>query len=286
MDIDKKDVGLRIKSIRQNKGMNLEEFGKLFSVSKSNVSHWEAGNTLPNAERLKAIAKIGDVTVDELLYGPIKEKILKSLFKLAPKYNFELTANNIDSICDNILDTFDLIGIDATILNDIDNIVTAEIFTFTPMLKQETSFINDKNTLVSKLAQDIMLFEQEKRKAISNDASYDDIAYYDTFINAYRQQLDNLNDGNNQDVIIHNGTIYVLIPDKNDLNPENIRLSLIFFKGIKVEQISQGEIRLIYQDKLESLSQLIRTIKRHHDYNINISLTDADWNDIDQLTTS
>ncbi|MCW6652571.1 helix-turn-helix domain-containing protein [Aerococcaceae bacterium NML191292] len=286
MDIDKKHVGLRIKSIRQNKGMNLEEFGKLFNVSKSNVSHWEAGNTLPNAERLKAIAKIGDISVDELLYGPIKEKILKSLFKLAPKYNFELTANNIDSICDNILDTFDLIGIDATILNDIDTIVTAEIFTLTPMHRQETSFINDKNTLVSKLAQDIVLFEHEKQKAISNEAPCDDIAYYDTFINTYRQQLDSLNSGDNQDISIHSGTIYVLIPDKNDLNPENIKLSLIFFKGIKVEQISQGEIRLLYQDKLESLPQLIHIVKRYHDYNVNISLTDADWSDIDQLTTS
>lgn len=81
MQTNKKEVGLRIKAIRQERGMNLEEFGKLFNVSKSNVSHWESGNTLPNSERLKAIAKIGDMTVDELLYGKLEEQAFTKLIK-------------------------------------------------------------------------------------------------------------------------------------------------------------------------------------------------------------
>lgn len=68
-DINKKRVGERIKLIRQSKGMNLEEFGKLFSVSKSNVSKWESGANLPNNERLQIIAKLNDDTVEALLYG-------------------------------------------------------------------------------------------------------------------------------------------------------------------------------------------------------------------------
>lgn len=68
-DIDKKMVGLRIRSIRQDKGMTLEEFGKLFGAGKSNVSKWEKGLAIPNAERLKSISKIGNMTVDQLLYG-------------------------------------------------------------------------------------------------------------------------------------------------------------------------------------------------------------------------
>lgn len=279
-------VGKRIRSKRKEKGLTMVELGSMIDAPQSAISNWEKGDNLPNNERLVKLADIFDITVDELLYGPVKEKILKSLFKLAPKYNFELTANDIDSICDSVIKTLDLIGIEATTLSNIDDFVIAEILAHTPMLKQETSFINDKNTLVSKLAQDIVLFEHEKQKAISNDAPCDDIDYYDTFINIYRQQLDELNKGNNQDIEIHNGTIYVLISNKNDLNPENIRLSLIFFKDIKVEQINKGQIHLIYQDKLESLSQLIHIVKRYHDYNVNISLTDADWSDIDRLTTS
>lgn len=68
-NIDKKAVGLRIKSIRQEKGMTLEEFGKLFGAGKGLVSRWENGLSTPNAERLKSIAKIGDMSVSQLLHG-------------------------------------------------------------------------------------------------------------------------------------------------------------------------------------------------------------------------
>ncbi|KAA0964431.1 helix-turn-helix transcriptional regulator [Streptococcus cristatus] len=66
---DKKIIGSRIKSIRQEKGMTLEEFGKLFGAGKGLVSRWENGLSTPNPERLKSIAKIGDMTVSQLLHG-------------------------------------------------------------------------------------------------------------------------------------------------------------------------------------------------------------------------
>lgn len=82
-NIDKKAVGLRIKSIRQEKGMTLEEFGKLFGAGKGLVSRWENGLSLPNAERLKAIAKIGDITVSQLLNGEHSQS----------RYNWEYIQN-------------------------------------------------------------------------------------------------------------------------------------------------------------------------------------------------
>lgn len=69
MVINKKAVAQRIKLIRQTKGMTLEEFGKLFDASKGNVSLWEKGSSLPSNERIKRIAYIGNMSVDELLYG-------------------------------------------------------------------------------------------------------------------------------------------------------------------------------------------------------------------------
>ena len=66
---DKKVIGSRIKSIRQDKGVTLEEFGKLFGAGKGLVSRWENGLSIPNPERLKSIAKIGDMTVSQLLHG-------------------------------------------------------------------------------------------------------------------------------------------------------------------------------------------------------------------------
>lgn len=75
INIDKKAVGQRIKNIRLNKGMTLEEFGQLFKADKSIVYYWEKGKTTPNKERLKTISKIGNISINELLYGDIWEFI-------------------------------------------------------------------------------------------------------------------------------------------------------------------------------------------------------------------
>lgn len=73
--IDKKAVGARIREIRLARGMTLEEFGNLFSASKSIASRWEKGKSIPNNIRIKAIADMANISVQELLYG-IKEKVM------------------------------------------------------------------------------------------------------------------------------------------------------------------------------------------------------------------
>lgn len=60
-------VGKRIRSIRLKIGMSMEHFGKLFSASKGNVATWEKGISLPNTIRLRQLATLGNITVDELL---------------------------------------------------------------------------------------------------------------------------------------------------------------------------------------------------------------------------
>lgn len=71
MEMDKKEVGSRIKSIRINLKETTAEFAKRFTppASDSLVSRWERGVNLPNSGRLKQIADLGGYTVDELLYG-------------------------------------------------------------------------------------------------------------------------------------------------------------------------------------------------------------------------
>lgn len=61
-------TGEKIKGIRLSLGMTLEEFGKMFGATKSNVRSWEIGRNLPNPERLLTIAKLGGMTVEQLLY--------------------------------------------------------------------------------------------------------------------------------------------------------------------------------------------------------------------------
>lgn len=74
-DIDVLEVGTRIRNIRIEKGLSMEEFGKLFNTSKGTVNNWEKGRNLPNKENLKSIALLNDITVDELLTG--KEPLRK-----------------------------------------------------------------------------------------------------------------------------------------------------------------------------------------------------------------
>lgn len=78
-EYNKKIIGKRIRTIRLEKGMTLEEFGKLFKATKSIVYRWENGTSLPNPERLKAIAKIGDTTVEELLNWSNNDVIIDTI---------------------------------------------------------------------------------------------------------------------------------------------------------------------------------------------------------------
>ncbi|EGQ3102779.1 TPA: helix-turn-helix transcriptional regulator [Staphylococcus pseudintermedius] len=92
-NIDKKKVGQRIKQIRKNVGLNLEEFGEIFSVSKSNVSKWENGANLPNNKRLKTIAELGNISVETLLFGNFDEYIRDLLEKEILNYIYKNELN-------------------------------------------------------------------------------------------------------------------------------------------------------------------------------------------------
>ena len=83
-NIDKIKVGERIFNIRNGLNLTLEEFGKDpdINAERSNVSKWERGATLPNKARLKIIAKKGNMTVNELLYGSIDEFLDNNLVSI------------------------------------------------------------------------------------------------------------------------------------------------------------------------------------------------------------
>ena len=88
--IDKKAVGRRISDIRFSKGLTLEQFGKLdnLNAKKNTVWAWEECVCLPNKKRLEIIAKIGNITLNELLYGDTEkdiEELYEKLIKLPSK---------------------------------------------------------------------------------------------------------------------------------------------------------------------------------------------------------
>ncbi|WP_227276260.1 helix-turn-helix domain-containing protein [Vagococcus fluvialis] len=90
-------LGQKIRCIRNDLGMTLNEFGRVIDrgeslkkVRSGTVSNWEQGLNKPNAKRLKRIAEIGNTTVDELLKSEYEicdncsYDILKKEFKFCP----------------------------------------------------------------------------------------------------------------------------------------------------------------------------------------------------------
>lgn len=57
----------RLKALRLEKGLTLEQFGKLFDVSKQGASHWETGIRYPSLPVLVQIAEFYAVSTDYLL---------------------------------------------------------------------------------------------------------------------------------------------------------------------------------------------------------------------------
>ena len=68
-NINKECIGARIREIRLARGETMEEFGERFEARKGVVNNWEKGRNLPNKRRIKAIAGMANISVQELLYG-------------------------------------------------------------------------------------------------------------------------------------------------------------------------------------------------------------------------
>ena len=95
--IDKKAVGRRIREIRISKTCTLEEFGNILKAGKSNVRKWEIGDVLPNKERQKKLAKLGQITINELLYGDTEkdiQELYEQIIKL-PKEDVKILLTNV-----------------------------------------------------------------------------------------------------------------------------------------------------------------------------------------------
>ena len=59
----------RLQQLRREKGLTQEEAAQQLFVSRAAVSKWESGRGFPNIDSLKAIAKLYDISIDELLTG-------------------------------------------------------------------------------------------------------------------------------------------------------------------------------------------------------------------------
>lgn len=129
ININKQNVGYRIKQIRLNKGYTLEAFGRLFNTSKSNVLRWEQGISLPNKERIKDICKVADITINKLLYGSIDEFLENNIEELLAnsKYPYKSILKSFDlkEACLIYIDNINTVEKDKISINDINTIEQA-----------------------------------------------------------------------------------------------------------------------------------------------------------------
>lgn len=104
MDIDKIAVGNRLRRLRENKGVTMQETADNVGASfNSVISNWEHGKTLPRPHFLEAYARYFGVSVDWIKYGDkfdfallvIKEEFQKNNYN-----NYEKSSELIKSIYD------------------------------------------------------------------------------------------------------------------------------------------------------------------------------------------
>lgn len=69
------ELGKRIQALRKEKGLTQNELADKLFVSYQAVSQWENGNTNPDISLLPEIAKVFDVTIDELFFEKSEEKV-------------------------------------------------------------------------------------------------------------------------------------------------------------------------------------------------------------------
>ena len=75
-------IGKRIAALRREKGLKQDDLSQMLEVSPQAVSKWENDQTCPDISLLPKLAKILDVSVDELLSG---KQELQSVVTLVPE---------------------------------------------------------------------------------------------------------------------------------------------------------------------------------------------------------
>lgn len=59
-------VGEKIKTARTEKGLSQRKMAELLGVSQPAYLEWEHGDSVPNWARMKSIAKVLEISLDEL----------------------------------------------------------------------------------------------------------------------------------------------------------------------------------------------------------------------------
>lgn len=74
VEIDLKKCGNFIKERRCSKSLTQSELAEIMGLSRAAISRWETGNGLPSIEMIDKLARILEITLDEIVKGEFSEK--------------------------------------------------------------------------------------------------------------------------------------------------------------------------------------------------------------------
>lgn len=71
-DWSKEDFGIRLKTLREQRGLSMMAFGAAIGTSASRIKDWEKGKNAPSAAWIAKISERFNVSTDELILGDPK----------------------------------------------------------------------------------------------------------------------------------------------------------------------------------------------------------------------
>lgn len=71
-DWNKEDFGIRLKKLREERGLSMMAFGTAIGTSASRIKDWEKGKNAPSAAWVAKISERFNVSTDELILGNTK----------------------------------------------------------------------------------------------------------------------------------------------------------------------------------------------------------------------
>lgn len=81
------DISKKLRDVRENKGLSLEELAQKCAKDIDTVKGWEDGSIVPSASDLIGLSKVYEMTMDEMIYNDAE----------APEYNSDnATYSNVD----------------------------------------------------------------------------------------------------------------------------------------------------------------------------------------------
>ena len=121
----------KLYSLRTQGGYSQEALAEKVNVSRQAISKWELGLTLPDTDKIVALSKVFDVTIDYLLKDEIKVNKDESLDRLVLKFlgsaqdMEEISKELVDIMQDGVVDDFERRRVDEIVkmLDDISAII-------------------------------------------------------------------------------------------------------------------------------------------------------------------